>query len=30
MVNRLYHYAVTKTNASEAVYFSDLNTTRLK
>ena len=29
-INKLYHYAVKTTTASKAVYFEDVNTTRLK
>ncbi len=30
MCNRLYKYSVSNTAAATAVYFSDLNTTRLQ
>ena len=29
-INKLYHYAIKTTSASKAVYFEDINTTRLK
>jgi DNA-binding Xre family transcriptional regulator len=29
-INKLYHYAVRTTSASKAVYFEDLNKSRLK
>lgn len=30
MINRLYKYSIKNTSAASAVYFEDLNTSRLK